>query len=267
MSGELAGRVAVVTGAAHERGIGSAIGRELANRGAAVALVDVAGVADALEDRVADIGAAGGRALAAVADATRPDEIETAVARVVDELGPPEILVNNAGVGLGSAHLLENTEEVWATTLAVNVMGVNRFCCAIIPYMRERGGGVIVNNSSMAGLGALPAMPAPYTASKHAVIGLTKSIALEFAPERIRCVAICPGSVKTQLYDNVMDLYMEMHGCSREEAEGMETETVPLDYSCEPEEVASVVGFLVSPAAGYVTGIAVPIAGGMSRGL
>ena len=110
-------------------------------------------------------------------------------------------------------------------------------------------------------------LAAPLTASKHAVIGLTKAIAHEFAPEGIRCVAICPGSVRTQMYDNVMQLYQDDMDITLEEAEAFEAETVPLGWSCEPEEVAGVVAFLVSDAARYLTGIAVPISGGMSRGL
>jgi len=263
----LGGKVALVTGASHRRGMGAAVAAKLASMGAAVALVDLDSTADALAERAAGVVAAGGRALAVHADATDRDSVQTCVATVVEQLGPPEILVNNAGVGIGSHRLLENSEEVWSQTLAVNLLGVNRFSCAVIGHMQAAGGGVIVNNSSMSGLGAIGGIPAPYTASKHAVIGLTKAIALEFGPDNIRCVAICPGSVRTQLHDRVMEMHMDMHGLSYEEAEELEAGFIPLGYSCEPEEVAGVVAFLVGPEGRYLTGVSIPIAGGMAPGL
>ena len=151
--------------------MGAAVAAKLASMGAAVALVDIESTADALAERAAGVVAAGGRALAVHADATDGDSVRSCVATVAEQLGLPEILVNNAGVGIGSHRLLENSEEVWSQTLAVNLIGVNRFSCAVIPHMQAAGGGVIVNNSSMSGLGAIAGIPAPYTASKHAVIG------------------------------------------------------------------------------------------------
>ena len=263
----LSGKVAIVTGASHPRGMGAAIAARLAGDGAAVALVDLAGSADDLDRRAADIEASGARAVSVQADATDPESVQSCVAEVADRLGSPDILVNNAGVGIGSPRLLENSEEIWAQTLGVNLLGVNRFSCAVIPHMRAAGGGVIVNNSSVAGLGAMVGIPAPYTASKHGVIGLTKATALEFAADNIRCLAICPGSVRTQMHGKVLDLWMDVYGLSREDATKIETESIPLGYSCEPEQVADVVGYLVSEGAGYLTGIAVPIAGGVAPGL
>lgn len=263
----LEGKVALVTGASHPRGMGAAVAAKLASLGAAVGLVDLESTADALAERTASIVASGGRALAVHADATDPDSVRSGVATVVDELGAPDILVNNAGVGIGSHRLLENSEEIWSQTLAVNLMGVNRFSCAVIPHMQTAGGGAIVNNASVAGLGGMLGIPAPYTASKHAVIGLTKAIAVEFGPDNIRCVAICPGSVKTQLHDRVMELHMDTYDLTYEEAEAFEVGAIPLGYSCEPEEVAGVVAFLVGPEGRYLTGVSIPIAGGMAPGL
>ena len=263
----LEGKVAVVTGASHPRGMGAAIAARLASMGAAVGMVDLASTADALAERAAGVVASGGRALAVHADAADATSVQSCVATVAEQLGPPKILVNNAGVGIGSHRLLENSEETWSQTFAVNLMGVNRFSCAVIPHMQAAGGGVIVNNSSLSGLGAITGIPAPYTASKHAVIGLTKAIALEFGPDNIRCVAICPGSVKTRLYDRAMELYMDASGLSLDEAEAAEIDSIPLRYSCEPEEVAGVVAFLVGPDGRYLTGVSIPIAGGMAPGL
>lgn len=261
------GKTAIVTGASHPRGMGAAVAAKLASVGAAVALVDLERTAGELAERADDIVASGGRALAVHADATDGDSVQSCVAAVAEQLGPPEILINNAGVGIGSHQLLENSEEIWSQTLAVNLLGVNRFSCAVIPHMQAAGGGVIVNNSSMSGLGAIAGIPAPYTASKHAVIGLTKAIALEFGPDNIRCVAICPGSVRTQLHARVMEMHMDLHDLSYEEAEELEVGFIPLGYSCEPEEVAGVVAFLVGPEGRYLTGVSLPIAGGMAPGL
>lgn len=263
----LEGRVAVVTGASHPRGMGAAVAAKLASAGAAVGLVDLESTAGALAERTAGIVASGGRALAVHADATDPDSVQSCVAAVVEGLGAPDILVNNAGVGIGSHQLLENSEEIWSQTLAVNLMGVNRFSCAVIPHMQAAGGGVIVNNASVAGLGGMLGIPAPYTASKHAVIGLTKAIAVEFGPDNIRCVAVCPGSVKTQMHARVLDLHMTTYGLTYDEAEAFEVDAIPLGYSCEPEEVAGVVAFLVGPAGRYLTGVSIPVAGGMAPGL
>lgn len=99
------------------------------------------------------------------------------------------------------------------------------------------------------------------------MIGLTRAVAVEFGPDNIRCVAICPGSVRTRLHARVMEMHMDMHGFSYEEAEAFEVGTIPLGYSCEPEEVAGVVAFLVCPEGGYLTGVSLPIAGGMAPGL
>ncbi len=265
-AGTLEGRTAVVTGTGHPRGMGAAIARRLAEEGARVVVTDIPAAEEAIGELARAIEADGGTAMAVTVDVTQVDQIEACVRQTVDAYGDLSILVNNAGLGIGSAEFLDNSAEIWARTFAVNVFGVAEFCRAAIPAMRGSG-GVIVNNSSLAGIGSPPGTPAHYVASKHAVIGLTRSLALEFGPEQIRCLAICPGSVKTQLYDAVMQIHMEVHDCSYEEAEAMEVDAIPLGYSCEPEAVADMVACLCGPAGRYVTGVALPIAGGMAPGL
>ena len=263
----LKGKVAIVTGAGHPQGMGAAIALKLAQEGAKVVITDLASAENQLTERVASINAGGGTAMAMLVDVTDPEQIRACIQRTEEVFGGLDILVNNAGIGIGSAGFLQNSRDIWDLTFAVNVFGVSEFCRAALPLMQARGGGVIINNSSVAGLGATAGMPAHYVASKHAVIGLTKSIAQEFGKDKIRCVAICPGSVKTQMYDKVMGVHMERYDCSYEEAEVIEAESIPMGYTCESSAAADVVAFLASPAAQYVTGIALPIAGGMSPGL
>lgn len=250
----LTGRVALVTGAAHPKGIGRAILNKLESEGAVVIGCDLAG-ADGLED----IGGLG-------CDVTNPSEVEAAIQKVVGTHGKLDIVVNNAGVGVGDADFMAINDAAWDLSLSVNVKGVANVCKAAIPHLTESG-GVIINISSLAGMGALPAIPACYTASKFAVIGLTKSLALQYASTNIRVNAVCPGSIKTQLHAKSLALLAEEEGVSIEEAQALEDAAIPLGYSAEASEVGAAVCYLASDAAAYVTGTVLPVAGGMSPGL
>jgi 3-oxoacyl-[acyl-carrier protein] reductase len=259
--------VAIVTGAGHPLGIGAATARRLAADGVRVVVCDLPKTREQLESLTVDVEAANGTALAIIVDITKPEQVQACVDETLQTFGQLDILFNNAGVGIGSAEYLETTREAWDLSLAVNVMGTADFCRAVLPVMQTGGGGVIINNASLAGLGSIIGMPACYTASKHAVVGLTKTIAQEFAKDNIRCVAVCPGSVKTQMYDPIIEAHMENNNYSREEAEAIEVSPIALGYSAEPSEVADVVAFLASPAASYITGVSLPVAGGMPHGL
>ena len=133
--------------------------------------------------------------------------------------------------------------------------------------MLVQNGGAIVNIASLCGLGAIEEIPAPYTASKFAAIGLTKAIALQYAEQNIRCNAVCPGVVNTQMRDQLLERMAEDHNITVVEAEQLENNSIAMKRGAEPEEVASVVAFLTSPAAQYITGVAVPVAGGLAAGL
>lgn len=257
----------IVTGAGHPQGIGAAAARRLAADGVRVVVCDLPETRDQLESLVNDVGADSGRAIPIAVDITKVEQIQACVAETLKVFGRLDVLFNNAGVGVGSPEYLETTRDAWDLSFAVNVMGTVDFCRAVLPVMRSGGGGVIINNASLAGLGAIAGMPACYTASKHAVVGLTKSIAQEFGADNIRCVAVCPGSIKTQMYDPVIEMHMRSNSCSREEAEAIEAAPIAMGYSADPAEVAEVVAFLASPAAGYLTGVALPVAGGMAQGL
>ena len=186
-------KVAIVTGAGHPDGIGAASAKALRDQGYEVITFDLEGADHAVD----------------VIDA---QQVAKAIQAVAADFGHLDALVNNAGVGVGSANLLEQTSEDLDLTLAVNVKGLVNCCQAAIPHMLQTGGGAIVNVASLCGLRALPAIPHAYTASKFAVVGLTKSMALEFGPNHIRINAVCPGSVDTQMRSKAISLLASRKG-------------------------------------------------------
>jgi NAD(P)-dependent dehydrogenase (short-subunit alcohol dehydrogenase family) len=250
----LAGKIAMVSGAAHPRGIGRAIVTAMSDHGATVVGTDLPGA-----EGLADISGL-------ACDVTDSSQVEAAVAAVIQQHGRLDILVNNAGVGLGSADFLELSERDWEISLAVNLRGVANCCKAAIPHMLEKGGSII-NVASLAGVGALDAIPACYTASKFAAVGLTKQLAIQYAGNRIRVNALCPGSVVTQMHRNSMALLAQEHGISPAQAQELENANIALGRSAEPGEVGNSAVYLASDLASYVTGIALPVAGGMAPGL
>ena len=250
----LAGKVAIVSGAAHPRGIGRALVSALAAHGATVIGTDLTGV-DGLDD-IDGIGC----------DVTDTHQVEAAIKEVIKRHGKLDILVNNAGVGLGSSDFMQLTQQDWDISLAVNLRGVANCCAGAIPHMLERGGSII-NIASLAGTGALDSIPACYTASKFAAVGLTKQLAIQYAPNRIRVNALCPGSVVTQMHHNSMALLAQAHNISPEEAQQLENANIALGRSAEPEEIGNSAVYLASDLSSYVTGVALPVAGGMAPGL
>ena len=240
-------KVAIVTGAGHPDGIGAASAKALRDQGYKVITFDLDGADHAV-------------------DVTDAQQVAKAIQAVASNFGHLDVLVNNAGVGVGSANLLEQTGEDLDLTLAVNVKGLVNCCQAAIPHMLQTG-GAIVNVASLCGLRALPAIPHAYTASKFAVVGLTKSMALEFGPNHIRINAVCPGSVDTQMRAKAISLLAEQEGISLADAEAFETATISLGKAATPSEVAAVVAFLCSENAAQITGAAIPVDGGMTGGL
>ena len=254
MADLLRDKIAIVTGAAHPKGIGRAIVDAFRQQGAQVVITDIAG-ATGLDE-------CGGLAC----DVTSRDQVEQLINTVTGQYGGIDILVNNAGIGIGSSDFLELTEHDWELSLNVNLRGVANMCQATIPGMRAKG-GAIVNIASLAGLGAMDSIPACYTASKFATVGLTKQLAMQFAADNIRCNAVCPGSVVTQMHAQSMALLAEKHQVTLEEAQAMEDASIPLGRSAQPGEIADAAVYLASDLARYITGVAMPVAGGMSPGL
>ncbi len=248
-SRSVAGRVVIVTGAAS--GMGRATAHLFGDEGAVVAVTDVAleGAAAVAEE----ILEAGKTARAWALDVTDPARIGAVVAAVVDELGPVDVLVNNAGVSLPAPIDAANWEEAWAATIAVNLTAHGHMIRACLPHLVRHGEGRIVNVASTEGLGAT-AMISPYTASKHGVIGLTRSLAVELGPRGVTVNCVCPGPIHTGMTAGIPDDAKTKFARRR----------VPLRRYGEPEEVAHAVLSLALPASSYINGAVLVVDGGMT---
>jgi NAD(P)-dependent dehydrogenase (short-subunit alcohol dehydrogenase family) len=250
----LDGQVAIVTGAAI--GIGRAIALRLAQEGCRVGLFDLDG--RGTEATAEMVRAQGGTAAVAIGSVAVRDEVARGLDQLERDLGSADILVNNAGI-LRAAPVAELTERAWRDTFAVNVDGVFFWCQAVLPGMLARGQGVIVNMASFAGKKGQATLAA-YCATKFAVIGFTQSLALETAEQGIRVNAVCPGIiVNTGMRDDIEE-YNAEHG--RPDV-AQRAQAVPMKRAGEPEDVARVVAFLASAEAGYMTGQAINVTGGL----
>ena len=260
-------KVAIITGAGQVNGIGRAIALKLAKLGATTILTDLSSATE-LERIAKEIGEESGRpCLSMHCDISQEEDIHTCVDRTLEKFACIDILVNNAGVTGSGTAFLDIQDSTWDLSYQVNIKGSMRFIKSVLPHMQKQGGGSIINNASICGLGALEAIPANYTASKFAIVGLTKAIALEFAADKIRCNAVCPGVVNTGMRQDALARIAEQMNVSIEEAEKIEDEAIAMKRAAEPEEVAEAVAYLVSPASSYITGVALPVAGGLAPGL
>jgi NAD(P)-dependent dehydrogenase (short-subunit alcohol dehydrogenase family) len=262
---KLKDKVAIVTGAASPRGMGYATALKFAQAGADVVITDLALEVERLNAAVAAIQAQGVQSMAMVVDVTDEKQIQNCVQQVVDKFGGIDILFNNAGVG----HIqpFEETDlTVFDRNYQVNLRGTVAFMQAVIPSMKQRGGGVIINNASIGGLYATPHFSA-YEASKFGVVGLSKSVALELGASGIRVNTICPGQIDTEMGDLIPAYFAGQQGCSTEEMRAQMADEVALKTWASPEQVASVVAFLASDESSYITGVALPVAGGFPKSL
>ncbi|CAN5791065.1 mycofactocin-coupled SDR family oxidoreductase [soil metagenome] len=256
MPGEFSGKVAFVTGAAHGQGRATAIA--LAREGARIAAFDVArplsypgygmGSREDLESLAAACGELGGDCLTFAGDVRRDAEVTAAVQQTTERFGRIDILFNNAGIcAYGLAH--ELTEEAWDAMLDINLKGAWLVARRIIPVMIRQGSGVIINNSSVAGLRGMGRL-SHYAASKWGLTGLTKSWAIELAPYGIRVNSIHPTGVNTPMNVGLA----ELEGLTpRDIAERSAGNLLPVPW-IEPEEVAAAVLYLASDRARYITG-------------
>ncbi|HTC60011.1 MAG TPA: SDR family oxidoreductase [Solirubrobacteraceae bacterium] len=243
------GKTALVTGGAS--GIGAATVRLLAAEGARVAIGDVN--EDGAREIAGELDGVGCKL-----DVTDVASVRAAVATVEEQLGPVDVLVNNAGTDLFS-YFVNSDEGLWDFVLGVNLRGVLAVTHAVLPSMQERRTGAIVNVSSEAGrVGSQGS--AVYSAAKAGVIGFTKAIARESARYRVRCNAVAPGPIETPLLNAAPKLLGEL---GERLKQGMVNQTV-LHRSGEPEEVAAAISFLASEDASYVTGQTLNVSGGLS---
>ena len=239
---------AIVTGGGSGIGRGTCV--RLAEEGATVAVFDVD--LDGAQGTVREIEAGGGRALALRVDVSQAAEVEAAVKEVVSAFGPVDILVNNAGVST-TIPVAKMTEEEWDRTIDVNMKGTFLCCRAVIPAMKERRHGKIVNVSSILGLDGSPAR-AHYGASKSGVIGFTRSLAVELGYFNINVNAVGPGIIDTPM------LLADVGAAFREQL----PQRVPLRRLGQPRDLANAILFLVSEEGSYVTGQCLFVCGGVS---
>ena len=246
--GRLEGKVALISGAA--RGQGEAEARLFANEGAKVVFGDILDMEG--EKVEAEINETGGEAKYIHLDVTNESEWETAVKESVNSYGKLDILVNNAGISIGKT-VEETTLEEWDLVQDVNSKGVFLGTKAAIPAMRESGGGSIVNISSIAGLVGIAS--APYVASKGAVRLLTKSTAVQYGPENIRCNSVHPGFIETEMIRGIL---------SDSEERAKRLAITPLGIFASAHDIALAVLFLASDESRYMTGSELVIDGGIT---
>ena len=241
----LEGKVAVVTGSA--RGIGFGIAKVLSEKGARIVITDV--MEEAAKEAAEKLKDAGGDAIYVVSDVSKKEDADKIFEKTIEAYGQLDILVNNAGINRDMmAHKM--TEEAWDAVIGVNLTGVYHCIRSVLPYMREREYGRIINISSAGWQGNIG--QANYSAAKAGVIGLTKTIAKENAKKGITCNAICPGFIETTMTTSIP-----------EKAWNIMVSKIPMGYVGKPEDVGKAIAFLASDEAAYITAEVMNVGGGM----
>jgi len=245
---QLSGKIAIVTGAAG--GFGAQIARRYVEQGARVLIADLNLAAG--ETVASELG---GNAVAVKCDVTKAVDVAGAVRACVEAFGVPDIVVNNAGTTHKNQPMLNVDEETFDRVFAVNIKSIYHMAHAVVPLMRQRKSGVILNVGSVAGIRPRPGLTW-YNGSKAAVNMLSKSMAVELAPDNIRVNAICPVMGPTGLLEN----FMGMPDTPENRAKFIGS--IPLGRLCDPDDVAQVAVFLGTDGAAYLTGLELPVDGG-----
>jgi NAD(P)-dependent dehydrogenase (short-subunit alcohol dehydrogenase family) len=246
-------RVAVITGAGS--GIGRAMALLFAQEGARILAADING--SAAEETAAAVQAASGTAQAFTVNVVEPDEVRAMIEAAVAAYGRVDILCNNAGIG-STTDVVEAEPEEWDRVMAVNVKSVFLGCKYVIPHMREQGGGVIVNTASVAGMVGL-VKRASYSASKGAVIALTRQVAIEYVEQGIRVNCLCPGTVDSPWVGRLLG-QADDPGAARAALVARQ----PMGRLGTPEEIAAAALYLASDDAAFITGTGLVIDGGLT---
>lgn len=249
MAGRLYGKISVITGGGS--GIGRATALAFAREGAKVVVADV--IVDGGEETVQHIKGAGGEAIFVKTNVAEAAEVEALVKQTVATYGRLDCAFNNAGIAGAVARTSEYTQAQWDRVIATNLTGVWLCMKYELEQMQKQGGGAIVNTASVAGLVGFRQGPV-YVAAKHGVVGLTKTAALEYAKANIRVNAVCPGVIRTPMFEKGMqiDPGIETSMAARE----------PIGRLGKPEEIAEAVVWLCSNAASFVTGLPMAVDGG-----
>lgn len=272
----LDGKVAIVTGASAPNGIGRAIALRLADDGAAVVVTDKAGTfelngvsydrSECLRDVADEIWRLDGTAFTMELDVSKPGQIAQCIAAVNERYDRIDILVNNAATLSGADNFLDSTAAQWEDSFRVNLLGPMMLSQAVIPEMRAVGGGRIINIGSTGSLGAEAGFGA-YTAMKHGLVGLTKTLAAEFGSDNILCNTVCPGYIMTDMHMAANERLAREKSLSVDAIQAWRYADVALRHAGQPEDVAAAVAYLAGPQAAYVTGVNLPVAGGVPFGI
>lgn len=253
MNSIFANKVALITGGSF--GIGQATAVAFAERGAKIVIADW--IEDNEQQTAKRVKSTGAEFLFVKCDVSKNDDVRALIEKTISVFGRLDFAFNNAGIEGATAPSHECTEENWDKTISINLKGVWLCMKYQIPQMLKQGKGAIVNCASIAGLIGFPGLPA-YVVSKHGVIGLTKTAALENAKQGIRINAVCPGVIKTAMVDRVTG--------KQKEAEKVYADMEPVGRMGDPEEVAQAVVWLCSDSASFVTGHSMTVDGGWTAG-